>query len=239
MNQTTKETPKVTPKIKQIPKKQKKKYKLWEDDMDTHIIHYNNLEDRRNKNIYFSKNIYKSIVNLIEYKLYSSKWSYIHNYMDVNDVKQEVLILVINNLDKYNPLNGKSFSYFNTTVFRKLISINLREEKNSVLYHNDEEDSQDNLTYVVEEDNREDYDKFLNHCANHFINSRFISKKSINIYLDAIDVLRRIPRNSDSLDKKSIQFLIRENVGMSYNVYNNFINTIYKLYNEYSITHPK
>lgn len=211
--------------------------KIWSLNMDEYILNYNKMEPGYRRDRYFKRYLYTNMYNLITYKLYSSKWSYIFQHLSVDDVVQDTIILMINNLDKYDLSKGRSFSYFSTVVYRNLININVKEEK-----VNSNIDSEVNQIYLdniedseyLSKDSKNHFESYIEYCYKLFENDNIYINNQI-LYLDALDIIKRLPDASESLNKKSVQFLIRSNIGMSYNKYNQFVKIMKNIYKEYTL----
>jgi hypothetical protein len=203
-----------------MAKRKKKSNVYFTKITDTAISAYNKIEDNKvlREKIY-RRFIYPAFMKLAENLINKVKPTYIDSTF--TDLQTDLVTYLTERLNKFNPLNGKAYSYYTRTSFNYLIAENQKaysklkadtleidiDESRNVLIeiHNDE--MREVLHYFM--------DAYVEHCYN---NLNYIFSNSTDIHV--ADSILHIFENRELIEdfnKKRLYILIRERTGLDPN----------------------
>lgn len=195
-------------------KRNKRKVPLmyFTEDTERAIIEYNAEPDEIRRNILYNTKIYPVFDKLAEITIHANKLY--HFDTTYEDMKVETVTFLTRQISKFDPNNGKAFSFFSVIAKRFLLAENRKNYKRSsknVELELDANDVSNVFNYEIAESNRD-----LNEFFELFIEfldcnseSLFDKHKELSIAHAVIEVFR-IRHNIENYNKKSIYILIRE-----------------------------
>lgn len=104
-------------------RKQKTDKNYFTQETEDAIVKYVKLEDERERNKIFNEKIYYGLYKLVENIIHTFKFYYTAGD-SIEELKHEVLVFLLERLPKYDPTQGKAYSYFGTIAKRYLITYN-------------------------------------------------------------------------------------------------------------------
>ena len=184
-------------------------------DVENAIVEYNNSTNPIHRERLYNDKISYPFYKLVENIVHSFKFYKCDG--DLSDLCNETISFLVMNMDKYDPMKGKAFSYFSIIAKNYLIQNNnsyYKKIKTHDLIDNYSE-NQDMLFFDVDEKKESD-----NEFIELFIrfweeNLTYIFTVKMDIMVaDAIIELFRIRNNIDNFNKKALYIFIREMTGI-------------------------
>jgi DNA-directed RNA polymerase specialized sigma subunit len=111
-----------SPSPKKKVKKAKKKNYYFTEETEEKLIEYLKEEDQYIKNRIFDRYLHYPFYKMAENLIHTFKFYYTDGLEDLEDLKHELVIFFHGKLDKFNPDNGKAFSYYSLAGKRWLIN---------------------------------------------------------------------------------------------------------------------
>lgn len=179
------------------------------------ILEYLSTDDEIKRNIIYNKKISYSFYKLVENIIHTFKFYYMDNE-DIEDLKHELIVFLLEKLHLYNQKKGKAYSYFGTITKRYLINYNKKNyqklQSHTALSNVDD----DHTIFVNLLNEHEKYD----HSAEKFLPMyiEYIDKNLKKIFTkhdelliaDSILMLFNNKNSISILNKKSIYLYLKE-----------------------------
>ena len=200
------------------------------------IIQYLITEDEVERNRIYNEKIDYAFHKLAENIIHTFKFYYTE-VNTINELKHEVVCVLLEKLSKYKQGKGKAYSYFGTIAKRYLIVYNTNNYKKlkgkaTLLEVDEDKNITDNLikTYDVDVDPEES--QLINLYINYIDTNLFkiFPKQKEAKVADAIMELFRKRENIDVLSKKAIYIYIREITDSPTPVITKVIKTLKEIY---------
>ena len=196
-----------------MPRPRRKKSKIYfGTPAQEAIIEYNNCKDPRKKSKIYEERIQYPFEKLAENVLNTFKFSYFDVPKD--DVKKEVVSMMIQKIHMYQPDKGRAFSYFSIIAKNHLILKNngnyKRYKKTDLLSQMPETWNPQNDFY--ESQQGDEFSEFKDLMLEYWdknLTKVFTKKRDIQI-ADAILELFRRSQYIENFNKKHLYLLIRE-----------------------------
>jgi 23S rRNA U2552 (ribose-2'-O)-methylase RlmE/FtsJ len=228
-------------------RKRKPKQTIYYFTQDTEdaIVEYLNTNSESERNSIYNNRIDYAFHKLAENIIHTFKFYYTE-VNTINELKHEVVCILLEKLPKYKQDKGKAYSYFGTIAKRYLIVYNTNNYKKlkgkaTLLEVDDDKSITDNL--IKDQESILDLDsqelQFINRYIKYVDNNLFkiFPKEKEAKVADAIMELFRKRENIDILSKKAIYIYIREITESTTPVITKVIKTLkdiyIKLYNIY------
>jgi 23S rRNA U2552 (ribose-2'-O)-methylase RlmE/FtsJ len=228
-------------------RKRKPKQTIYYFTQDTEdaIVEYLNTDSESERNSIYNNRIDYAFHKLAENIIHTFKFYYTE-VNTINELKHEVVCILLEKLPKYKQGKGKAYSYFGTIAKRYLIVYNTNNYKKlkgkaTLLEVDDDKSITDNL--IKDQESILDLDsqelQFINRYIRYIDNNLFkiFPKEKEAKVADAIMELFRKRENIDILSKKAIYIYIREITESTTPVITKVIKTLkdiyIKLYNIY------
>jgi 23S rRNA U2552 (ribose-2'-O)-methylase RlmE/FtsJ len=228
-------------------RKRKPKQTIYYFTQDTEdaIVEYLNTNSESERNSIYNNRIDYAFHKLAENIIHTFKFYYTE-VNTINELKHEVVCILLEKLPKYKQDKGKAYSYFGTIAKRYLIVYNTNNYKKlkgkaTLLEVDDDKSITDNL--IKDQESILDLDsqelQFINRYIRYIDNNLFkiFPKEKEAKVADAIMELFRKRENIDILSKKAIYIYIREITESTTPVITKVIKTLkdiyIKLYNIY------
>lgn len=215
-----------------MPRKKKKSNAYYTRIQDVAICAYNKSEHPAQREKIYRRFIYPAFLKLTENLINKVKPTYIKS--SFADLQTDIVTYLTARLDKFNPENGKSYSYYTRTTFNYLIAEN---QKAYVKVKQDREpidlDEQRNIpTEMYNDDMRVIMkyfmDEFIEHC---YDNLNFIFSNPTDIHVaDSVLHLFETRENIENYNKKALYIYIRERTGLPTTNITRVVKTLKNLY---------
>jgi hypothetical protein len=224
-------------------RKPKQSILYFTQETEDAIVEYLVTEDEVKRNQIYNDKIDYAFHKLAENIIHTFKFYYTE-VNTINELKHEVVCVLLEKLSKYKQGKGKAYSYFGTIAKRYLIVYNTNNYKKlkgkATLLEVDEDKEITNeliKNYDVDVDPEES--QLINIYVNYVDNNLFklFPKEKEARVADAIMELFRKRENIDVLSKKAIYIYIREITDTSTPIITKVIKTLKEIYikinNEY------
>jgi hypothetical protein len=216
-----------------MPRK-KKQNNYFTRITDIAISAYNKTESVATREKIYRRFIYPAFLKLAENLINKVKPTYIDSTF--LDLQTDLVTYLTARLDKFNPENGKAYSYYTRTSFNYLIAenqkaysklksgaeeINIDEQRNIITeIHNDE--MQETLEYFM--------DAYIEYC---YDNLNYIFTNSTDIHVaDSVLHIFETRQNIENFNKKALYIFIRERTGLETTNITRVIKVLKRLYEE-------
>jgi hypothetical protein len=197
-------------------RKPKQSILYFTQETEDAIIQYLATENESDRNRIYNEKIDYAFHKLAENIIHTFKFYYTE-VNTINELKHEVVCVLLEKLSKYKQGKGKAYSYFGTIAKRYLIVYNTNNYKKlkgkaSLLEVDDDKDITDNLIRNHELDIDPESTRLINYYINYVDNNlyKIFPKQKEAKVADAIMELFRKRENIDILSKKAIYIYIRE-----------------------------
>ena len=216
-----------------MAKRKKKSNVYFTKVTDIAISAYNKVDDNRilREKIY-RRFIYPAFMKLAENLINKVKPTYIDSTF--LDLQTDLVTYLTERLNKFNPDNGKAYSYYTRTSFNYLIAenqkaysklkadtqeIDIDEQRNIITeLHNDE--MQETLQYFM--------DAYVNYC---YDNLNYIFSNPVDIHVaDSVLHIFETRENIEDFNKKALYIFIRERTGLETTNITRVIKTLKYIY---------
>ena len=215
-----------------MPRKKKKSNAYYTRIQDVAICAYNKSEHPAQREKIYRRFIYPAFLKLTENLINKVKPTYIKS--SFADLQTDIVTYLTARLDKFNPENGKSYSYYTRTTFNYLIAEN---QKAYVKLKQDREpidlDEQRNIPTEMHNDDMRDtmkyfMDEFVEYC---YDNLNFIFSNPTDIHVaDSVLHLFETRENIENYNKKALYIYIRERTGLPTTNITRVVKTLKNLY---------
>ena len=214
-------------------RRKKKSNRYWTKITELSITAYNRTVDNPalRERIY-RRFIYPALMKLAENLINKMKPAYIRS--NFKDLQTDLVTYLTARLDKFNPENGKAYSYYTRSSFNYLIAENQRayvklkqksspididEDRNILIeMHNDE--MKLTLKYFM--------DAYIEYCQS---NLNFIFNNQADIHVaDSVLHIFETRETLEEFNKKALYVFIRERTGLQTNNITRVIKTLKQLY---------
>ena len=201
-------------------RRRKKSNKYWTKITELSISAYNRTIDTPalRERIY-RRFVYPALMKLAENLINKMKPAYIRS--SFKDLQTDLVTYLTARLDKFNPENGKAYSYYTRSSFNYLIAenqkayvklkqktepVNIDENRNVLIeIHNDE--MRQTLKYFM--------DAYIEYCHEN-LNYIFSNQTDIHV-ADSILHIFETRENIEEFNKKALYVFIRERTGLQTN----------------------
>jgi len=212
----------------------------FSQDTEDAILEYITEPDQIIRNKIYNSRINRPFNKLVENLIH--KYKFYHYDVSYEDTKHEVITFLIEKLNKFNPANGKAYSYF-TIVGRNYLIAKNKGNYQSKKSKEEVTAIDDNRNVVNEIHNTEKqaelksfFDIFIENCDEH-LNIIFTKKKDIQIANSILEIFKR-RENIENFNKKALYILIREMTDANTHDITKIVNVLKKKYKElYEIYH--
>lgn len=215
-----------------MPRKKKKSNAYYTRIQDVAICAYNKSDRTAQREKIYRRFIYPAFLKLAENLINKVKPTYIES--SFLDLQTDIVTYLTARLDKFNPDNGKSYSYYTRTTFNYLIAEN---QKAYVKLKQDREpidlDEQRNIPTEMHNDDMRDtmkyfMDEFVEYC---YDNLNFIFSNPTDIHVaDSVLHLFETRENIENYNKKALYIYIRERTGLPTTNITRVVKTLKNLY---------
>jgi hypothetical protein len=217
-----------------MPKKLKKSNIYYTQVQDVAICAYNKSENPTQREKIYRRFIYPPFMKLTENLINKIKPTYILNQCSFQDLQTDLVTYLTARLDKFNPVSGKSYSYYTRTSFNYLIAENqkayvkVKQEREPINV-----DEQRNLpTEIYNDEMREVIkyfmDEFVEYC---YANLNFIFTTPTDIHVaDSLLHLFEERINIEDFNKKALYIFIRERTGLPTTNVTRVVKTLKSIY---------
>lgn len=199
-------------KVRKRKPKQSNVY--FTQDTENAIIDYVNCDNEADRNRIFNESINYAFHKLAENIIHTFKFYYTE-VQTIDELKHEVVCVLLEKLKLYDQTKGKAYSYFGTIVKRYLIVYNNNNYKKlKSKAHVDEVDTDKTITNQLVSNKEVDLEEFdfIDIYTKHIDSNLFtlFPKDKEARVADAILELFRKRENLDILSKKALYIYIRE-----------------------------
>ena len=229
-------------KAKRGRKKTKKQY--FTPDTDLAIAEYLASSNQDERDEIFSTRIHYPFYKLAENLIHTFKFYYTE-VDDLEDLKHEVIVFLLEKLDYFKPERGsKAFSYFSIVGKNYLIlynNSNYQKKKQKVDPIKADED-EGVLHQLGRDDRKQEIKDFIDYLTEYIDKHMFtiFKKEKDRKVADAINILFKRRENLEIFNKKALYIYIREMTDVDTPVITKVtkkLKTVYKtLYNEFNET---
>jgi glycerol-3-phosphate cytidylyltransferase-like family protein len=214
--------------------RKKKQNNYFTKITDLAISGYNKTESVSKREKIYCRFIYPAFMKLSENLINKVKPTYIDSTF--LDLQADLVTYLTARLDKFNPENGKAYSYYTRTSFNYLIAenqkaynklksgaeeINIDEQRNIMTeMHNDE--MLETLRYFM--------DSFIDYC---YDNLNYIFTNATDIHVaDSVLHIFETRDNIEDFNKKALYIFIRERTGLQTTNITRVVKVLKRLYEE-------
>lgn len=201
---------------------------------DIAISAYNKSDSTVKREKIYRRFIYPAFMKLAENLINKVKPTYIDSTFQ--DLQTDLVTYLTERLNRFNPDNGKAYSYYTRTSFNYLIAenqkaysklkadaqeIDVDEQRNIMTeIHNDE--MQETLQYFM--------DSYIEYC---YDNLNYIFNNSTDIHVaDSILHIFETRENIEDFNKKALYIFIRERTGLETTNITRVIKVLKQIYDE-------
>jgi len=214
-------------------RKKKKSNKYWTKITELSITAYNQTVDKPQlRERIYKRFVYPALMKLAENLINKMKPTYIRS--NFKDLQTDLVTYLTARLDKFNPENGKAYSYYTRSSFNYLIAenqkayvklkqrtepVNIDENRNVLIeIHNDE--MRQTLKYFM--------DAYIDYCHD---NLTYIFSNQTDIHVaDSILHIFETRENIEEFNKKALYVFIRERTGLQTNNITRVIKILKQIY---------
>ena len=183
---------------------------------DLAISAYNKSEAHATREKIYRRFIYPPFMKLAENIINKIKPDYIDSTFV--DLQTDLVTYLTARLDKFNPANGKAYSYYTRTSFNYIIAENQKgyAKVKSNAMEIDIDDRRNIMTEMHNDDMRETLqyfmDAYIEHCYDN-LNYIFTNPTDIHV-ADSILHIFETRENIENFNKKALYIFIRERTGL-------------------------
>jgi hypothetical protein len=199
-------------------RKKKKSREYFSQETEDAIVKYIESEVLSERNKIFNDQINYSIHKLAENIIHTFKFYYT-DLDNVEDLKHEVVVFLLEKFHRYDQAQGKAYSFFGTIAKRYLIVYNENSYKKLKSKADLEEVDENKRVYteLINQDTSKDLFSFVESYVKYIeknINSIFITPSDQAIAYSVLEIFKR-RENLDVFNKQQFYFYIREITGQS------------------------
>jgi glycerol-3-phosphate cytidylyltransferase-like family protein len=214
-------------------RRRKKSNRYWTKITELSITAYNQtIDNPQLRERIYRRFVYPALMKLAENLINKMKPGYIDSTF--KDLQTDLVTYLTARLDKFNPENGKAYSYYTRSSFNYLIAenqkayvklkqksqpINIDESRNVLIeLHNDE--MRQTLKYFM--------DAYIDYC---YDNLNFIFTNATDIHVaDSILHIFQTRETIEEFNKKALYVFIRERTGLQTNNITRVIKILKQVY---------
>lgn len=228
------EEPALTIKGTVRKRKPKQANNFFTQDTENAIISYIASTDQEERNKLFQSRIYYSFYKLSEILIHNFKFYYTE-VDNLEDLKHEIVCMLMDKLTKYSKEKGKAYSYYYKIAFNYLSNYNKVNYKKRVakseVYEVDN-DKSITIQLINEQTQQTDLVAFLDLYITYIDNNlvKLFPKLKEQKIADAILELFKKRENLDILNKKTYYIYIREITDAPTAIITNVTNKLKKIY---------
>ena len=182
---------------------------------DIAISAYNKSESQTTRERVYRRFIYPVFMKLAENIINKMKPDYIDSSFE--DLQTDLVTYLTARLDKFNPANGKAYSYYTRTSFNYIIAENQKgySKRKSDALEIDVDESRNIMTEMHNADMRETLEYFMDAYIEYcYDNLNFIFTNPTDIHVaDSILHIFETRENIENFNKKALYIYIRERTG--------------------------
>jgi hypothetical protein len=183
---------------------------------DVAISAYNKTENQTTRERVYRRFIYPAFMKLAENIINKMKPDYIDSSFE--DLQTDLVTYLTARLDKFNPENGKAYSYYTRTSFNYIIAENQKgyAKVKSNAMEIDIDDRRNIMTEIHNSDMRETLEYFMDAYIEHcYDNLNYIFTNPTDIHVaDSILHIFETRENIENFNKKALYIYIRERTGL-------------------------
>lgn len=186
----------------------------FDESVDQAIVEYNNTDSQIEKNRIYREKIQEPFRKLAEHKA-NTKFDYYATTKE--DFINKIVAHLVEKIDKYDPDEGKAFSYFNFIAYTKGMSINEKNYK-KMKRHTSIEDEDNDFTFPQPPEN--ELEDEMNEFVERFI--EYWEEKMVDVFdkprdQRIADAIIDIFKNRDCINvfkKRILYTMIRDHSGV-------------------------
>lgn len=198
-------------KLRRRKKKQSRNY--FTQETEDAIVEYLKSDDQNHRNKLFVDKIDHSLHKLAENIIHTFKFYYTE-LDNVQDLKHEVVVFLLEKLHNYDQTKGHAYSYFGTIAKRYLIVYNEANYKKLKVRAELDDVDEDKKVYnqIIKSDENRELSSFIDSFINYIEINMFeiYPDKADHIIVDSILQIMRRRENIDVLNKQQLYFFLKE-----------------------------
>ena len=217
-----------------MARKKKKSNVYFTRLTDIAISAYNKSDSTVTRERIYRRFIYPAFMKLAENLINKVKPTYIDSTF--LDLQTDLVTYLTERLNKFNPLNGKAYSYYTRTSFNYLIAENQRaysklkadrqeldvDEQRNIMTELHNDDMRETLQYFM--------DAYIEYC---YDNLTYIFNNSVDIHVaDSVLHIFETREHIEDFNKKALYIFIRERTGLETSNITRVIKTLKQIYEE-------
>jgi hypothetical protein len=216
-----------------MPRK-KKQNNYFTRITDIAISAYNKTDSSATREKVYRRFIYPAFLKLAENLINKVKPTYIDSTF--LDLQTDLVTYLTARLDKFNPENGKAYSYYTRTSFNYLIAEN--QKAYNKLKQGAQEINIDEQRNIITEMHNNDMQETLQYFMNAYVeycydNLNYIFSNPTDIHVaDSILHIFETRENIENFNKKALYIFIRERTGLETTNITRVIKVLKRLYEE-------
>jgi hypothetical protein len=152
------------------------------------------------------------------------------------DLQTDLVTYLTERLNKFNPNNGKAYSYYTRTSFNYLIAENQKayNKLKADTLELDVDDQRNIMTEIHNIEMRETLEYFMNAYIEHcYDNLNYIFNNPVDIHVaDSVLHIFETRENIEDFNKKALYIFIRERTGLKTTNITKVIKTLKQIYDE-------
>jgi len=217
-----------------MAKRKKKSNVYFTKITDIAISAYNKSDNTVKREKIYRRFIYPPFMKLAENLINKVKPTYIDSTF--TDLQTDLVTYLTERLNKFNPNNGKAYSYYTRTSFNYLIAENQKayNKLKADTLELDVDDQRNIMTEIHNIEMRETLEYFMNAYIEHcYDNLNYIFNNPIDIHVaDSVLHIFETRENIEDFNKKALYIFIRERTGLKTTNITKVIKTLKQIYDE-------
>jgi hypothetical protein len=217
-----------------MAKRKKKSNVYFTKITDIAISAYNKSDSTVKREKIYRRFIYPPFMKLAENLINKVKPTYIDSTF--TDLQTDLVTYLTERLNKFNPNNGKAYSYYTRTSFNYLIAENQKayNKLKADTLELDVDDQRNIMTEIHNIEMRETLEYFMNAYIEHcYDNLNYIFNNPVDIHVaDSVLHIFETRENIEDFNKKALYIFIRERTGLKTTNITKVIKTLKQIYDE-------
>jgi hypothetical protein len=217
-----------------MAKRKKKSNVYFTKITDIAISAYNKSDNTVKREKIYRRFIYPPFMKLAENLINKVKPTYIDSTF--TDLQTDLVTYLTERLNKFNPNNGKAYSYYTRTSFNYLIAENQKayNKLKADTLELDVDDQRNIMTEIHNIEMRETLEYFMNAYIEHcYDNLNYIFNNPVDIHVaDSVLHIFETRENIEDFNKKALYIFIRERTGLKTTNITKVIKTLKQIYDE-------
>ena len=217
-----------------MAKRKKKSNVYFTKITDIAISAYNKSDSTVKREKIYRRFIYPPFMKLAENLINKVKPTYIDSTF--TDLQTDLVTYLTERLNKFNPNNGKAYSYYTRTSFNYLIAENQKayNKLKADTLELDVDDQRNIMTEIHNIEMRETLEYFMNAYIEHcYDNLNYIFNNPVDIHVaDSVLHIFETRENIEDFNKKPLYIFIRERTGLKTTNITKVIKTLKQIYDE-------